>query len=128
MHATAAFGLEALGRERHLVGRIGEAFKIELDVALPSASVVASPRSTLWVPRFCFASADRESVVLEFGERKLRGARSSLACDAALARRRAVEIAQRHHGLDAFGSIQPRGASCDSCDSIFIRSGRNSFT
>ena len=31
VHAPAALGLEALGRERHLVGRIGEAFEIERD-------------------------------------------------------------------------------------------------
>ena len=31
VHAAAALGLEAFGRERHLVGRIGEAFEIERD-------------------------------------------------------------------------------------------------
>ena len=75
VHASAAFGFEALGRERHLVGRIGKALKIQRNrcLAFGVGGLIAEVDGLAGPLFFSVPQRIVKGVTLEFVEGKFVG-------------------------------------------------------
>jgi len=101
VHAATAFGFEALSREGHLVGRIGKALKIQRDrrLAVGVSRLIAQVDRLPGPLFFSFPQWIVKGIALEFVEGKIAWREFELTRNASIARRGAVEIAQRDKRL-----------------------------